>query len=83
MSDEEIWDYCKKVAYPICHFGGTCKMGKDEDVMAVVDGEFRVRGVKGLRVVNHAIAPLVVNNHTQSLCYLIVSQIELSLGSRH
>jgi choline dehydrogenase-like flavoprotein len=73
LFDEKIWDHCKNVAYPIFHFGGTCKMGKDEHVMAVDN-----RGC-----VDHAIAPLMVNNHAQSLCSLIVSQIELSLGSKH
>jgi choline dehydrogenase-like flavoprotein len=48
-------------------------MGKQSDAMAVVDKEFKVRGVEGLRVVDHAVAPLMTNNHTQSTCYLIVS----------
>ena len=46
-SDEEIWDHCKSSIYPIYHFGGTCKMGKENDEMAVVDKEFKVRGIKG------------------------------------
>jgi choline dehydrogenase-like flavoprotein len=48
-------------------------MGIEEDDMAVVGREFKVRGMKGLRFVDHSIAPLMVNNHTQSTCYLIVS----------
>lgn len=72
-SDEDIWEHCKKSIKPLFHFGGTCKMGKEGDEMAVVDKEFKVRGVKGLKVVDHAIAPLMTNNHTQSTCYLIVS----------
>jgi len=31
-----------------------------------------VRGVKELRVGGHAIAPLMANSHTKSLCYLII-----------
>jgi GMC oxidoreductase len=46
-------------------------MGRGENMMTVVDTEFRVRAVKGLRVVDCSIAPLVANNHTQSFCYLI------------
>lgn len=72
-SEEEIWAHVKKGVEPVFHFAGTCRMGREEDDMAVVDKEFRVRGVTGLRVVDHSIAPLMVNNHTQSTCYLIVS----------
>lgn len=72
-SDEDIWEYIKKEVMPVFHFSGTCKMGTKEDESAVVDQAFRVRGVKGVRVVDLSVAPLMVNNHTQSTCYLIVS----------
>ncbi len=32
-----------------------------------------MRGLRVLRVVDHALASLITNNHTQSICYLIVS----------
>jgi choline dehydrogenase-like flavoprotein len=48
-------------------FRRTCKMGRGEDVMTVIDTKFRVRGVKELGVGDHSIAPLMANNHTQSL----------------
>jgi choline dehydrogenase-like flavoprotein len=70
-SDEALLEHCKKVIGPVWHFGGTCRMGKDEE--SVVDKEFKVRGVKGLRVVDHSVAPLMTNNHTQTTAYLIVS----------
>lgn len=41
------------------HPCGTCRMGADET--AVVDGEFRVRGVAGLRVVDASVMPRVVS----------------------
>ena len=72
-SDEEIREHCKRSIGPIYRFGGTCKMGNESDEMCVVDMEFKVRGARGLRVVDHAVAPLMSNNHTQSTCYLIVS----------
>ena len=73
-SEEELWAHAKKSVAPVFHFAGTCKMGREEDEMAVVDSDFKVRGVTGLRVVDHSIAPLMVNNHTQSTAYLIVSR---------
>jgi len=70
-SDEELWEHCKKAAQPVFHFSGTCKMGKDGDEEAVVDKEFKVKGLKGLRVVDLSIVPVLPNNHTQSTAYLV------------
>lgn len=39
------------------HACGTCKIGKDGDARAVLDGDFRVRGVKNLRVVDASVFP--------------------------
>lgn len=46
-------------------------MGKKEDKGAVVDTDFRVRGIRNLRVADLGILPLVPNNHTQSTAYLV------------
>lgn len=39
------------------HPTSTAAIGKDGDPMAVLDGKFRVRGVKGLRVVDASAFP--------------------------
>jgi len=70
-SDESIWEHCKKTLLPVWHFAGTCKMGKDDDGKAVVCKDFKVKGVKGLRVADVSICPVLPNNHTQSTAYLI------------
>jgi choline dehydrogenase len=41
------------------HACGTCKMGADDDPMAVLDSQFRVRGVRGLRVVDASAFPRI------------------------
>jgi choline dehydrogenase-like flavoprotein len=69
--DETLWEHCKKAVAPVWHFAGTCKMGRDDDEAAVVDKEFRVKGVKGLRVVDLSVLPVLPNNHTQSTAYLV------------
>jgi choline dehydrogenase-like flavoprotein len=76
-SDEDIFDHVKKSVSPVFHYGGTCRMGRVGDEKTVVDKNFKVVGVKGLRVADHSVAPLMVNNHTQSTAYLIVSLILL------
>jgi choline dehydrogenase-like flavoprotein len=53
------------------HPAGTCKMGSPSDPMAVLDHELRVRGVKGLRVADTSIMPLLNQGHTQMPAYAI------------
>lgn len=61
-------------------------MGRDEDPMAVVDKYLRVRGVKGLRVVDCSIMPLLMSGHTQMPAYGIAEKaaefIMMQNGSR-
>jgi choline dehydrogenase len=41
------------------HACGTCRIGPDSDCKAVLDHRFRVRGVKGLRVVDASVFPRI------------------------
>lgn len=66
-SDEDIYAFLRDTCLMTWHASGTVKMGRvEEDEMACVDNEFRVRGVKGLRVVDTSVMPFVVSNHAMS-----------------
>ena len=41
------------------HAASTCKIGSDDDPMAVLDSRFRVRGVNKLRVVDASVFPKI------------------------
>src|SRR5260370_238839 len=43
----------------VCPASCTCRMGRADDPMAVVDTEGRVKGVQGLRVVDASVFPVV------------------------
>ncbi len=60
-TDAEIDAFVRRKADSAYHPSCTCKMGVDE--MAVVDGETRVRGLDGLRVVDASIMPDVVSGN--------------------
>lgn len=51
------------------HAAGTCAMGKASDPNAVVDEKLRVKGVKGLRVADCSIMPVLNGGHTQMPAY--------------
>lgn len=70
-SEEDILSFVRSKLGSTWHMSGTCKMGEEEDHMAVVDGEFRVRGVKGLRVVDLSVLPVLVNAHPVGAAYVM------------
>lgn len=51
------------------HAAGTCAMGGTLDPNAVVDEQLRVKGVRGLRVADCSVMPLLNNGHTQMPAY--------------
>jgi 5-(hydroxymethyl)furfural/furfural oxidase len=60
MEDEEALEaFIRKAAIGVWHASCSCRMGREDDPMAVVDAEGRVRGVGGLRVVDASIFPVV------------------------
>ena len=53
------------------HASCTCKIGADGDPMAVLDSRFRVRGTKGLRVVDASVFPKIPGYFIVSAIYMI------------
>ena len=66
QSDEELARLAGDIATTIFHPVGTTKMGRDGDPMAVLDSRMRVRGVKGLRVVDAGAMPTITSGNTNS-----------------
>ncbi|CAF1507569.1 unnamed protein product [Rotaria sordida] len=64
-NEDEFWEsYVRKYTTTIYHPTGTCKMGKEEDPMTVVTPDTRVKGVRGLRVVDASIMPNIISGNT-------------------
>ncbi|MGB0798956.1 MAG: GMC oxidoreductase, partial [Planktomarina sp.] len=63
QSDEELNAFIAEHAESAYHPCGTCKIGRTDDPMAVVDPECRVIGVDGLRVVDSSIFPQITNGN--------------------
>jgi len=57
--DEALEDFIRKATIGVWHATCTCRMGAEDDPMAVTDPQGRVRGVAGLRVVDASLFPVV------------------------
>ncbi|MFT6580197.1 MAG: 5-(hydroxymethyl)furfural/furfural oxidase [Alphaproteobacteria bacterium] len=57
--DEALEAHVRRSVTGTWHASGTCRMGADDDPMAVTDSSGRVRGVQGLRVVDASIMPSI------------------------
>lgn len=63
QSDDDLDVFIRDHAESAYHPCGTCKMGRADDAMSVVDPECRVIGVEGLRVADSSIFPRVTNGN--------------------
>ena len=63
QTDAELDAFLKEHVESAYHPCGTCRMGRRDDPMAVVDPETRVIGVEGLRLADSSIFPRVTNGN--------------------
>jgi 5-(hydroxymethyl)furfural/furfural oxidase len=60
MNDyESLEAFVRKAAIGVWHASCSCRMGRADDPMSVVDTQGRVKGMQGLRVVDASIFPVV------------------------
>ena len=63
QSDDELDAVIREHVESAYHPCGTCRMGRADDPLAVVDPETRVIGVDGLRVADSSIFPRITNGN--------------------
>ena len=74
QSDEALDAHVRATMGTVHHPVGTCKMGADDDEMAVVDGDLRVRGIEGLRVVDASVMPDLIGGATNAPVIMIAEK---------
>ncbi len=65
-TEEELALAASEIGTTIFHPVGTCKMGRLDDPLAVVDSRLRVKGIRGLRVVDASVMPTITSGNTNS-----------------
>jgi choline dehydrogenase len=74
QTDAELARLAGDIASTIFHPVGTAKMGHEKDPMAVVDNRLRVRGIRGLRVVDASVMPTITSGNTNSPTLMIAEK---------
>ncbi|TBU50173.1 alcohol oxidase [Dichomitus squalens] len=67
--DESVDAWARARAMTVWHPTGTAQMGKCNDTGSVVDPDLRVKGTKGLRVVDASVFPYIPASHPQAVVY--------------
>eukprot|EP00903_Cladosiphon_okamuranus_P003440 g3438.t1 len=72
QTDDEIDAFIRTYGETIYHPVGTVAMGVQDD--APVDGELKVRGVEGLRVVDASVMPTLIGGNTNAPTIMIAEK---------
>ena len=75
QTDEELARLAGDIATTIFHPVGTTKMGRDDDPMAVLDSQLRVRGIAALRVVDAGAMPTITSGNTNSPTLMMAEKV--------
>jgi choline dehydrogenase len=73
-TEEELAYAAGNISTTIFHPVGTCKMGRHDDPLAVVDSQMRVKDVAGLRVVDAAVMPTITSGNPNSPTIMIAEK---------
>ncbi|EDS37178.1 glucose dehydrogenase [Culex quinquefasciatus] len=73
---DEYWECCiRRVGTSLQHQSGTCKMGPATDSSAVVNPELLVYGIRGLRVADCSIFPVIPASHTNAVAFMVGEKV--------
>ena len=73
--DAAIDSFIRAKGETIYHPVGTCRMGREDDPLAVVDALCRVIGLSGLRVIDASVIPTLIGGNTNAPTIMIAEKI--------
>jgi choline dehydrogenase len=82
QSDDELDDFIREHAESAYHPCGTCRMGRADDIGAVVDPQARVIGVERLRVADSSIFPRITNGNLNAPSIMVGEKVSDHLLGR-
>jgi choline dehydrogenase len=79
--DDEIDSWVRETTESAYHPCGTCKMGADEDPLAVLDSACRLRGIGRVRVVDASVFPTITNGNLNAPTIMVAERLaDIILG---
>ena len=80
--DAAIDAFVRAKGETIYHPVGTCRMGRADDPLAVVDAQGRVIGLSGLRVIDASVIPALIGGNTNAPTIMIAEKIADAIRGR-
>ena len=71
-TDEDLEQSARERVELIYHPVGTCRMGTGDD--AVLDPELRVRGLRGIRVIDASVFPVIPGGNTNAPTIMVAER---------
>lgn len=81
-TDEQIDEWVRQNVESAYHPSCSCKMGADDDPLAVLDEQCQVRAIQGLRVVDSSIFPTIPNGNLNAPTIMVAERAaDMILGN--
>ena len=81
QTDAELARLAGDIGTTIFHPVGTCRMGRAEDPLAVVDPQLRLRGLAGLRIADASVMPTITSGNTNAPTLMIAERAAALMGA--
>lgn len=75
VTDEQIDAFVREKVESAFHPSCSCRIGRRDDPMAVVDSDARVIGVEGLRVVDSSIMPSITTGNLNAPTFMLAEKL--------
>jgi choline dehydrogenase-like flavoprotein len=76
LNDDDNLDlWMKRTVGSARHVSGTCKIGPDDDPMAVVDQHCKVKGIEGIWIADSSVMPIVPRANTNATAIMIGERV--------
>ena len=84
LSDDDTLDtFLQQAVAGVWHPVGTCRMGQDDDPMAVTNASGKVRGVENLRVCDASVMPTIPSGNTNIPTIMVAERMADLIKGEH